>query len=261
MARVVLVIMLLAAIAAVQMGQAGHDSYVQAQVAARAGRWDDAAALYAQAARWNPLSALYPSAEALAVMQTHPADRRRAEAALRRAMALDRANAAHPIQLARIISGGPTPTAGEVAEAEALLRRALAFDPFNRPAAYRDLARLYLRQGRREEAGRVYDDAAARYVGQGLGRGSLLHLFLWPEILPLVLDAAEFAVEAGDVARAERMLEQVLAEDPSAIPAALRLSALYVSSGRPAAARAVLEEAARHVPGDERIRRALVELP
>lgn len=258
--RAALAVILLAAVAAVQAGQAAHTRYVAGQAAARGDRWSDAAALYAEARGWNPLSPLYARAEALAALQTSPPDRLRAERALRDAMALDRMSAAHLIQLASVFTGTPAATEAQLAEAEALLRRALALDPFNRPGAYRDLARLYIRQGRRTEAAAVYRDAVRRYLGRGVGRGSLLHLFLWPEIGAVVLEAAEFMVEEGRAAEAEQALRAVLEEDPAAGWAALRLAQLYGASGRTGEARRVLEEAARRLPDDDRIRRALSDL-
>jgi thioredoxin-like negative regulator of GroEL len=89
----------------------------------------------------------------------------------------------------------------------------------------------------------------------------VLHLFLWPAAATVLVEAAEFYAAEGERDEAERLLTAILAEDPTATPAVLRLAALYVAAGRTGDARALLEQAARRLPDDERVRRALTDLP
>ena len=213
-AGIALVGAFLAGVATVQAGRVANEYYVAGRLLARQGRWSEAAASYAQASRWNPLSARYVSAEAGASMQQRPVDHARAERALRRAMALDRMNAAHPQQLARVIMETASPAPETFAEAEALLRRALTLDPMNRPGLYGQLARLYIHWKRPEEAAAVYAEAADRYLGRGVRANSLIHVFLWPEIVTLVVDGAEFALERGNPTGATQWIARLLADDP-----------------------------------------------
>lgn len=241
----------------VALGWVAQREYVRGQEFARAGHWSEAAAAYGRAARWNPLQARYPATQATALMQLRPLDRDAAAMAARRAMTLDRMNAAHPLQLARLIMHSPRLEERQFQEAEALLRRALALDPFNRPAAYRELAGLYERWGRSADAARVYADGVARYLGQGLGRNSIIYMQLWPEIISLALDAADFFLQRGDAPGAERIWRNLLAEDPGVISAALQLNELYTRAGRLTDARAVLLAALARVPTNEQLRDAL----
>jgi len=127
-------------------------------------------------------------------------------------MALDRMNATYPIQLARLFMDHPTPD--RLRQAEILLKKAIDLDQWNRPEAYRLLARLLRRQDRNAEAAAVYRRSAARYLGQGLGRATIIYILLWPEVVALGIDAAEFLAETGARGEARSILAAMLAEDP-----------------------------------------------
>ncbi|MDR7551183.1 MAG: O-antigen ligase family protein [Armatimonadota bacterium] len=253
--RVVAVIGLLLAALVAQSLYVAHRKFTHGQAFARRHQWDRATQAYLAATRWNPLSAGYHAAAAVALIQNDPAHLAPAEAHLQRAMTLDPKNASHPLDLARLILQSPK-AEDRYGEIEGLLQRSLALDPMNRPDAYRLLASVYLAQGRSEEAERIYRRAGEQFSGKGLSRGSL-YMLLWPQVASLLVEAAEHYRTKGDRAEAERLLAAVVAEDPAAVTAALRLAELYVARGRPAAARAVLEGVARHRPVDARIRQAL----
>ncbi len=217
---------LLLAIVLTQIAHVAERQYASGQELARAGRWPEAAERYALAARWDPWSPRFLAAHAAALRQFIPPHRDAAEASLRRAMAVDRMNASHPIQLAALLLDRPRAGPAALADAEILLKQALRLDPWNRPEAYRMLARIYLRQGRSEDAERLYRQVVPRYLGKGLGSATVIYLFLWPEVTGLVLDAADLAARRGDMAQAVLWLRAVLAEDPGAVAVALRLSEL-----------------------------------
>ncbi len=249
-------VILLVAVAIVQVFYAAQRQFVEGQRLAQADQWLDAADRYARAARWNPLSAKYFASHALAASQLAKPQFEIAAASVRRAMALDRMNAAYPLQLAQLIMAQQAVQL-HGSEAETLLRLSLRLDRFNRPEAYRTLAQLYLRQGRIEDAEGVYRSAMALYRGHNLGRGSIIYTRLWPEVTYLFLDAAALSVRRGDVPHAAQVLQDLLAEDPSAVPAALRLSTIYRQLGRSADARRVLEAVAARLPDNAEIRAAL----
>jgi O-antigen ligase len=243
-----------------QAGGIAHRAFVDAQRHARA--HDPAAAMvdFTRAAGWNPLSGRYHAAVAAAALALPRPDMDRAGAALRRAMAVDPANASHHVQLGKgLMDHRPAdPTARREAEAE--LRAALRLDPMNRPEAYRYLARLYQWESRDTEAARVYGDAVARYIGRELGRPSMVYALLWPQVVMLSLDAGEFAERRGQVQDAERIYRILLDEDPRAVPAALRLSALLVRQERIAEAREVLARTAARVPQSPALAAAMENL-
>ncbi len=251
---------LLLAVAVVQGLQHAQRHFAAGQRLAQNGQWADAADQYTEAARWDPLSAQYWAALAVASTQVKPPRDTVAVTSIRRAMAVDRMNAAHPLQFAKVIMGQGADAAHNE-EAEPLLRQALRLDPYNRPEAYRVLALLFLREARPEDASQVYIDAIARYRGRNLGRGSLLYLRLWPEVTSLYIDAADFFVRRGTIPQAVEILRELLGEDPASVPAAIRLAALYVQVGRPDEARKVLEATAEHVPDSADLRAALQKLP
>ncbi len=257
--RGVAVAALLLAVAVVQVFQLAQRQFAAGQQLAQNGQWAHAADRYTEAVRWNPISARYWGALAVASIQLVPPRVEVATASIRRAMAVDRMDAAHPLQLARLVmSQGADPSRN--AEEEALLLQALRLDPLNRPAAYRTLAALYFRQGRPDDARRVYDDAMERYRGRGLGRGSILYAQLWPEVTSVFMDAAESSVNQGDFPQAVKILRELLLEDPASVPAAVRLAALYVQVGRSGDAREVLEATAARVSDNGELRAALQKL-
>jgi len=216
----------LSAVALTQVAHLAERQFVRGQALARSGRWQDAAERYAQAARWDPWSPKFLAAEAGALRQLDPPRRDAAEGALRRAMAVDRMNAAHPIRLASLLMEEPGDGPAALAEAEELLKQALRLDPWNRPEAYRMLAAIYLRQGRSADAEHLYRQVVPQYLGKGLGQATVLYAFLWPEVTRLILDAADLMVRRGDVAEPMMWLREVLAEDPGARAVAQRLSEL-----------------------------------
>ncbi len=258
--RVLLVGGLICAAGVAQAFQFAQRQFVAGNDLAQRRQWTDAVDRYRVATRWNPLSARYWGGLALASIHLTPPQGERAIRAMRRAIGIDRMDAAHPLELAELImaqDGG----AASATEAETLLRRALQLDPHNRPDAYRTLALLYVRQGRFEDASKTYADAITRYRGHDLGRGSLLYARLWPQVTALFLDAADMSARQGDLSRAGEILQQLLVEDPTAVPASLRLASVYLQQGRPSDARRVLEAAAARVPDNADIRAALDHLP
>lgn len=240
--------------------QMAHRFYVEGQQLARTGNLEAAAVRYARASRWNPLQSSYHTARAAAVMQTVPLRPDAAEAALHRAMSLDRMNASHPLRLAQVLVHPADAGSERLAEAEALLVRALSLDPSNRPEAYRALAGIYVRQARIEDAVRLYGRAVPLYLGKGLGRPSVIYMLLWPEVTALVLDAADMVVRHGDTPQAMSWLRDFLGEDPGSVSVALRLAGLYMKLGDPKAARAVLEDVAARVPDHPELKSALEAL-
>src|SRR3989449_978614 len=217
---------LLVATALTQMAHLADRQFVSAQGPARAGRWSEAVERYAEAARWDPFSPRLLAAQAAALRQLTPPRDSAAEAVLRRAMAVDRTSASHRIQLASLLMDRPGGGPAAFAEAEGLLKEALRLDPWNRPEAYRMLARMYLQQGRTEDAERLYRQVVPQYLGKGLGRPTLLYLFLWPEVTGLVLDAADLLARRHEQALAVSWLQAALAEDPGATAVARRLHEL-----------------------------------
>ena len=224
--RLAIVGALLVATALTQMAHLADRQFVSAQELARAGRWAEAADWYAQAVRWDPFSPRILAAQAAALRQLTPPRHGAAEAALRRAMVVDRMSASPRIQLASLLMDRPARGPAALAEAEGLLKEALRLDPWNRPEAYRMLAGMYLRQGRGEDAERLYRQVVPQYLGKGLGRPTLLYLFLWPEVTGLVLDAADLVARRHETALAVSWLQAVLAEDPGATAVTRRLHEL-----------------------------------
>lgn len=244
-----------------QVFQTADRAFLAGQALARSGQWAASAVQYARASRLNPLSARYRGAHAVAVAQVDPTQVDAAAVSLRSAMALDRMNASYPLQLARLIVDRAHATSAQLREAEALVQQALTLDPWNRPEAYRLLARLYLRQGRMADADDVYRRAIARYVGGRLGGDSVIYALFWPEVVGLFLDAADVWARRGNTPQAVEVLEALLAEDPRTVPAVLRLSTLYVALGRDADARAVLQRTTAYVSDNEDLKAALRALP
>lgn len=258
--RLVLTAVLLAAAAAAVVLWAAQRHFASGNEAAREGRLPLAAERYARAVRWNPLGSRYLDAYASTLARISGPRDPRVVGSLLRAMAVDRMNAALPLRLAQILLSGPDATKEHEADAETLLRRSLELDRFNRPESYRTLAGLYRRQGHLDDAARVYDGAMPLYLGGDLGRGSILYLALWPEVVGLFQDAADLAASRGDAGRAAAILESLLREDPLAVEVILQLSDLYVRMDRREDARALLEAAAAAIPGHPEIARALGRL-
>jgi len=210
--RVAVCAVLLAAITMVNVLQAADSHFIAGGRRARAGAWSDAAALYARAIRLNPLSARSHGASAAEAAHRQPPAVDLAATQLRRAMALDRMNATYPIQLARLFMDHPTPD--RLHQVEILLKKAIDLDRWNRPEAYRFLAGLLRRQDRNAEAAAVYRMSVTLYLGQGLGRPTIIYILLWPEVVALGVDAAEFLAGAGARGEARSILAAMLAEDP-----------------------------------------------
>lgn len=250
---------LLGVVIIVQVFQVAQRQFAEGQNLARIGSWRAAADRYALAVRLNPFVAKYLAHYADAVTRLPEARFDVATASVRRATILDRMNAAYPVQLSKLlIARGVNVSPG--GDAEALLLQALHLDGHNRPETYRVLAQLYRQQGRYEDADRVYRDAFALYRGHNLGRGSIIYARLWPEVMTLYLDAAEMFVDRVNLPQAAQVLREFLTEDPSAVPAAMRLSTIYIQMGRPAEARALLKATADRVPDNAQIRAALEAL-
>jgi thioredoxin-like negative regulator of GroEL len=88
-----------------------------------------------------------------------------------------------------------------------------------------------------------------------------VYALLWPQVVILVLDAAEFAERQRNVGEAERIYRILLNEDPRAVSAALRLSAFLVRQQRVAEARDVLAATAARVPQSPALKEAMETLP
>ncbi len=258
--RVAVGVAMLGAVAVVQVSRVAQHQFMDGQRLARAGQLGAAAAQFARAGRLNPLTPDYLLAHAIAVTRPPKPRFDVAVASVRRAMALDRMNATYPVQLAMFLIAQGVDEPAQRAEAEALLHQALVLDRFNDPEVYQVLARLYLRQGRVEEADRVYRDARSLYIGHGLGRGSVIYAQMWQKVVSLFIESAELSVHRGDPAQAAQMLRELLTEDPGAVRAALRLSAIYAAMGRPDDARAVLVATAAQIPDSAEVRAALEAL-
>jgi len=238
--RLAVGIAMLVAIIVAQSLRAGHRQYVEGQQLLRTGQWSAAADRFTRATRWNPLQPEYRLAQAMAATQGPTPRLGDAIASAQRAIALDRMNATGPVQLAMfLMARGGTNMAGG-ADAEVLLHRALVLDRFNNPGVYRLLARLYRRQGRIEEAERVYRDARSLYMGHGLSTGAIVYALQWQKAIDLFLDEADLAAQRGDLAQAAQVLTSVLTEDPTAVRVAVQLSTIYAKMGRSDKARAVL---------------------
>jgi tetratricopeptide (TPR) repeat protein len=163
-------------------------------------------------------------------------------------MTVDRVSAAYPLQLARLLMVQP-PTPARHKEIEDLLTEALAKDPLNRPEAYRLLARLYLEQGRVEEAGVLLERAVAHYRGRQLA-GGMAYVLLWPEVAALYQDWAAYLRGHGRPEAAEMVLTALLRDDPSWTPAYLALAELAVRRGAVAEAARILKGGMAHDAGE-----------
>ncbi|MDQ7842948.1 MAG: O-antigen ligase family protein [Armatimonadota bacterium] len=247
--RLVVVIGLLLAALVAQSISVAHRKFVDGHSFARRHQWDRAVQAYLAAAHWNPLNAGYHAAAAVALIQSDPINPAPAETHLWRAMALDSRNAAHPLDLARLIlqSHGAE---RRYAEIEELLLRSLSLDPANRPDAYRLLASVYLAQGRSDEAGKVYRQAGEQYLGKGLSQG-VLYMLLWPQAASLLQEWAVWEERQGEREVAETVLLRLLQEDPARLPAYLQLSTLYRRMGRRGAAERVVLQGLTIVPSGE----------
>jgi len=258
--RVVASAALLIAVLVVQVSRLAQQQFLEGQRLTRSGQWGAATPRFARARQLNPLNADYQLAYAVAIMHLPSPLFEFAVSSVRRAIELDRMNATYPTQLALLLMAHSKDDPRLNAEAEHLLQGALELDRYNDPAVYRLLAQLYLRQGRVEEAASVYQTTEALYLHHDLGRGSVIYQPLWQKVVDLVMERAELFVRRGARAEATRILGELLAEDPGAVRAAVRLAALYQEIGRLDEARAVLKAADAHAPDSAEIQAALKAL-
>jgi len=242
------VVLMLAAAAAI-LAWVAQQEYALGQRLARQGDWSGATRAYRRAERWNPLQPAYPAARAAALLSIFPQDQKEAEAALRRAMALDPMNASPRLALAVMLLTQPG-EAARIADIESLLLGAIARDPLNRPQAYRLLARLYNDEGRADEAGRTLREATLRYRGRRLMNG-LTGMLLWPEAAGLIQDWAAWLSARGRRDEAAAILTDLVHEDPQWSPAYLDLAALFLREGRRPDALHVIEQGLELTPGNE----------
>ncbi len=128
---------------------------------------------------------------------------------------------------------------GELAEAEAAFRQALAREPGN-PRALNDLGNVAVRRGRRAEAEALYRRAVAAAPGEVYHRRNLARLLL----------------EAGRNAEGENALREILALDPLDAPALSDLGKARWIAGDRAGALAAWEAAVRADPSSPEARRA-----
>jgi tetratricopeptide (TPR) repeat protein len=128
-------------------------------------------------------------------------------------------------------------SADDAAGAEAALLRAIHLEPSLLPA-YGLLGRLYLREGRLDEALREFDNLAAR---QSRPAGALTM-------------SGVIAQARGDVAGAQVRYERALAADPGAAVAANNLAWIYAESGeRLDRALGLAQAAAEALPGSPEV--------
>lgn len=211
-ARLVPIIALAAAVLATLTMHSAHQAYVAGYEHARSGRDGPALQEYVTASIRNPLQARYQAAAGYAASRF--ADRHQlAVFYTRRAISLDRMNASYPLQLADLLLPRAGADAGRLAEVEHWLNVALQADPLNRPEAYRLLATTMVRQNRWGDADQVYRRALTLYLKQDLDQ-EMIHLLMWPQVVALAIEAADFAVQMGDHTRAADILQRVLVEDP-----------------------------------------------
>lgn len=244
------VLAMLGALVVTLQFEAARRQFVEGQSLARMGQWSAAADRYARATQWNPLSPRYLSAQASALAKM-PEPRLDAAVALtRRAMALDRMNASHPFDMARLILAHRPDDPKRQVEVTTLLRQALALDPVNRPEAYRFLAQLHRHAGEQDQAERLYREAVTLYRGRELAQG-MLHILLWPEVAGLYLDWADFLASEQRLGEATEVLRSVLVEDPAWVPAYLGIAELYVRQGRFQDADRILDQGMKNAPTSE----------
>jgi len=211
-ARLVPVIALAVAALATLTMHSAHQAYVAGYEHARSGRYGLALQEYVTASIRNPLQARYQAAAGYAASRF--ADRHQlAVFYTRRAISLDRMNASYPLQLADLLLPRAGADAGRLAEVEHWLNVALQADPLNRPEAYRLLATTMVRQRRWDDADQVYRRALTLYLKQDLDQ-EMIHLLMWPQVVALAIDAADFAVQMGDRTHAADILQRVLVQDP-----------------------------------------------
>lgn len=189
-----------------------HRAYTAGYEHARSGQHGAAMEQYATASIRNPLAARYTAAAGHAAAR-FPDRHQLAVFYVRRAIALDRMNATYPIQLADLLLSRAGGDAERLAEVERWLTVALEADPLNRPETYRLLAKTMVRQQRWGDADQVYRRALRLYFDRDLDQG-MIHLLLWPQVVGLAIDAAEFAIQRGDRVRATEILQRLRAEDP-----------------------------------------------
>ena len=210
--RSLAVVALAAAVLATLTMHSAQRAYTAGYEHTRSGRHALALREYVTASIRNPLAARYPAAAGYAASR-FPDRHQLAVFYVRRAIALDRMNASHPIQLAYLLQSRAGDDAERLAEVEHWLTVALESDPLNRPEAYRLLAKTMARQRRWGDADQVYRRALRLYLQRDLDQ-KMIHLLLWPEVVSLAIDAADLAIQRGDRARAVEVLEDILARDP-----------------------------------------------
>lgn len=248
--RGIAIALLLALIAASLAAYGGQQAYASGKRKARENDWGGAADAYARAARLNPIHPAYEAIQAAAVMQGPAPDLSAARRHLERAMTLDRMNASHPLQLARLFMQHPDH--GSLVRADGLVRRALGLDAWNRPEAYQLLARLAILRSVPGEAEAIYRDAVAGYAGRGLST-SMLHVLLWPEVAGLYEEWAAFLRSEGRTEEAVAALRMLLEEDPYWEPAYAELARLHIRQGRIIDAGALLLEGLERIPASEEL--------
>ena len=70
-----------------------------------------------------------------------------------------------------------------------------------------------VRQRRWDDADQVYRRALTLYLKQDLDQ-EMIHLLMWPQVVALAIDAADFAMQMGDRTHAADILQRVLVQDP-----------------------------------------------
>jgi tetratricopeptide (TPR) repeat protein len=155
----------------------------------------------------------------------------------------------HPAALAE--RGRLAKQAGQLDEAEALLRRAATLDPDNHPAHYQ-LYQCLTAMGKTAQAREEFDRLKQREVDvKKMRHLVLVRMQQTPHNPDIYYEAAEIALRAGLVQESANWLHRALKEDPHYVPAHQALAEYYQQTGNST-------QAAYH---REEVRRAAAQAP
>jgi O-antigen ligase len=228
--RILLVVVLLAAVAGVLLLRTADQEFLKGRRLAGSGQWTGASRQFERAMTLNPLDPRFPSAQAVA-FQRLAKDPDNAMRLIQRSAALDRMNAYYQLQWAEVLLPGIQESSVR-REVERLLRQALDLDPFHYPEAYGRLAHVYKQEGRAADAWAVYTRAVAIYAPRPVASDMVLRVRLWPRVAALLSEAAAFRAAQGWTDDAVRVLDVLVGQDPLWQPAYMQMADLYLQEGR-----------------------------